>query len=425
MDPKTKNINSLYNLFQNKIVTTNKTGNYNSVISTLPTITTRTEENNEFVVSIDSSFNNRLFVQGDVIMNSRLFLTNPNTLYINGILYGGTGKVLSVFSDISVNGNINVGGLSSLNNTLFVGSDVSINTRLFLNSSSIYIDGGLMQNLSNFQTDVSINKTLSVYEETTFYGDATGIGNIIASSYLYANNAEIYNNIQVDGILSTLGPVNAANSVILGQTNSIIDPSDTGLYLDVSGSVNFRNTVLPFRLTDDSTLYSASLPLDISNGFGNSWIKCPQNGLGGFDWRKIAVSANGQVQAAVAYGTGIFVSTNFGLYWTKVTPSYLSPLQWISIAISANGQIQSAIVQNGGIYLSTNYGNSWTMVTQPDMNNLNFTDITMCSMGKYQTVVSNGDLVYISNDYGNYWIPVNQSNMYDLSWNAIKISANG
>ena len=146
MDPKTQNINSLFNAFQNNIATTMNTGNYNSVLNTLPTKTTLTEKNNQFVVSIDTSFNNRLFVDGDVVLNSRIFLSNPNTLFINGILYGGTGNVLSVFSDVSVNSNLNVGGLTTLNKTLYVGSDVSLNTRLFLNSSSIYIDGNLMQN---------------------------------------------------------------------------------------------------------------------------------------------------------------------------------------------------------------------------------------------------------------------------------------
>ena len=50
-----------------------------------------TEINNDVVFNVDASFNDRVFVNGDVIMNSRLFLTNPNTLFVDGVLIKGTG----------------------------------------------------------------------------------------------------------------------------------------------------------------------------------------------------------------------------------------------------------------------------------------------------------------------------------------------
>ena len=132
MDPKTQYINSLFNTFQNNIASTVNAGSYTSNVNPLSTATTLTETNNNFVVSIDTSFNNRIFVDGDITLNSRLFLSNPNTLFVNGILYAGTQNFTNVFRDVSINGNIAVNGLTSLQDRLFVGNDVVLNSRLFL-----------------------------------------------------------------------------------------------------------------------------------------------------------------------------------------------------------------------------------------------------------------------------------------------------
>ena len=424
MDPNTDYINTLFNSFKSNINSTITTGKYSSVINPIATNATLFEENGDFVVSIDTSFNNRVHINGDVVLNSRLILNNPNTLFINGILYGGTSNLLTVFADLSVNGNLKVNSLATLNDRLFVNKDVSLSSRLFLNDSSIFINGALMQNLSNFQGDVSINNGLKVFGDSMFYGNNIFIGDVNTNSNLFANNAEIYKNLKVNGVLMPIGVLNAGNSVILGQPAYITDPSDTNIYLDVSGIVTFRNTVTPFRLIDDSVLFSNSPPIDYSSGFGKYWIQSPQSGIVGIDWRKIAMSSNGQLQSAVGYGSGIFVSMNHGINWNKAeTPDFSN--NWTSISISANGRIQTAVTDNGGVYLSVEYGTNWTLVPQQNMINLNYSDVAVSATGQYQTLVVNGGSIYVSNNYGKNWVQITQQNAQNLNWCAIKMSSSG
>ncbi|MHC4619996.1 MAG: WD40/YVTN/BNR-like repeat-containing protein [Planctomycetota bacterium] len=130
-------------------------------------------------------------------------------------------------------------------------------------------------------------------------------------------------------------------------------------------------------------------------------------------WRSVAMSADGQIQTAVAWQDQIYVSTDSGNTWTAKDSSRI----WHSVAMSADGQIQTAVEINGQIYVSTDYGNTWTVKE----SNRVWSSVAMSADGVVQTAVVSPGQIYVSIDSGNTWT-AKESNR---AWLSVAMSADG
>jgi len=378
--------------------------------------------NSRLTVFKDVSLNNRLFVGGDVSINSRLFVGNDTIIYgrLSVNEYQSTfiintttsNYTLIISEDMSLNGNLYVLKDASLNSRLFVGGDVSLNSRLI-----VYSDTSLNSRLF-VGGDVSLNSRLTVYSDTSLNG-LLFVGKDVSMN----GNVYISGNVRI-----------GTNSFIYGISGQIYA-------LDVSGISNFRNTVNPISLIDNSVLFTNTPDFDFYNNFGILWTK-NANSIQSF-WTSIAVSATGQYQIACngsvdgnsgSYTSGyLYISNNYGVTWNQVNLSVtyynsggsqitVSTGPFYSVSVSSTGQYMIALLNAAAIngyalttnsnytycvYTSNNYGVTWK--TSNIQYKLCYAS-AISATGQYQIFIQNNmndnytspaNNIYISFDYGN------------------------
>lgn len=121
-------------------------------------------------------------------------------------------------------------------------------------------------------------------------------------------------------------------------------------------------------------------------------------------WKKIVISGDGKIQAALVTNGQIYVSTNSGQTWAAKETAQA----WSDIVISYNGQTIAATVDNaasGGIYVSSNFGSNWQLKAAAGNPALtgDFKYISMSLTGQYMTALTDAEM-YRSSDFGNTWI---------------------
>lgn len=152
----------------------------------------------------------------------------------------------------------------------------------------------------------------------------------------------------------------------------------------------------------DSSSSSSSSVFDewIPKGFASSWFA-------------VAMSDDGRIQTATAYGGQIHVSYDYGETWNAKDSSR----SWWGIAMSDDGKIQSATVYGGQVYVSYDYGDTWN----PQSATKNWGYIDMSADGKMQTVLEDNGNLYVSYDYGHNWVPKDSSRL----WFDVAMSTDG
>lgn len=116
-------------------------------------------------------------------------------------------------------------------------------------------------------------------------------------------------------------------------------------------------------------------------------------------WRRIAMSDNGQVLAAVPWNQQIYVSTNAGANWTARE----SAREWADITMSGDGSVMLAANGWGnGLYVSTNSGTNWTA----RQTTVNWFNVAMSDNGVIMYAYGGGGLSK-STDTGTNWTVIN------------------
>jgi len=183
--------------------------------------------------------------------------------------------------------------------------------------------------------------------------------------------------------------------------------------LSIPGSVNAQSAIF-------ESLYAPELYPQIAGASIGANLTAVPSITPGDDWRSVAMSASGQYQSAVAFGTGsAYITSDYGATWQS--GAFLSG-GLIKISVSASGQYQTAV--STVIHISSDYGATWTQ-TNVDQGALTYTSISMSASGQYQTVVvdntyGNG-YIYVSSDYGNTWTPI----VIAHNWRDVAVSASG
>uniref|UniRef100_A0A6C0JPL1 Peptidase S74 domain-containing protein n=1 Tax=viral metagenome TaxID=1070528 RepID=A0A6C0JPL1_9ZZZZ len=358
--------------------------------------------NTRLFVGGDASFNSRVFITSDVSMNSRLFVSNDVSFNSNFFTLGRTIHQ----GDVSMNTRLFVGGDASFNSRVFITSDVSMNSRLFVSNDVSFNSNFFTLGRTIHQGDVSLNTRLFVGGDASFNSRVFITSDVSMNSRLFvSNDVSFGRNLFV------------SDSVLIGVSGNLFK-------LDVSGTSNFRGTVNPISLIDNSVLLSNAPNLDLSSNFGSSWN--PIFTVNNEQITSIAMSATGQYQSATTGSSGtIYTSNNYGFTWTRNNNALITGKYWSTISVSSNGQYQSAGVFGGFICKSSNYGLTWgdcSGVKNSDtatgdgistsQSTQYWVSIALSSSGQYQAAVTNslttgtpnyrGD-IYISNNYGDKW----------------------
>jgi hypothetical protein len=157
----------------------------------------------------------------------------------------------------------------------------------------------------------------------------------------------------------------------------------------------------------------ANAQIYVSADFGNTWtVKDSQR-----DWFTVAMSSDGQRQTALVFDGRIYVSADFGNTWAVkgITNN------WQAVDMSSNGQRQTAVAGTNQIYISTDYGNTWTEKIIQVTAGISLASVAISSDGRYQTVVGGNRPIYISSDFGNTW----NSTFVTAGWSSVAMSSDG
>ncbi|MBF0364115.1 MAG: hypothetical protein HQK50_01005 [Oligoflexia bacterium] len=214
------------------------------------------------------------------------------------------------------------------------------------------------------------------------------------------------------GCVGIQSPANSGSTGIPGLTNGIsyyicvrvTDPAGNS-----SSWVPSINTV-----TIDTTLPLAANALSWNESLGVGELSLLSGNFAP-PWYAVAMSASGQIQAAVAWGEYLYVSSDFGNSWRPQETA--SVRYWRDIALSADGVTMVAVASNAQIMVSSNSGNSWAFQD----SSRDWRGVAISASGATQAAVAQGDCIYLSTDSGITWF-ASETSRY---WTSVAISGNG
>jgi predicted acyltransferase (DUF342 family) len=203
--------------------------------------------NSRLSVLSDVSMSQRLYVQGDVSLNSRLSVLSDvsmsQRLYVQGDV--SMNSRLSVLSDVSMSQRLYVQGDVSMNNRLSVLSDVSMSQRLYVGGDVSFNNNFNVQGKSIMNSDVSMNQRLFVGNDLTVYGRLNVnnyTNNSIINTTVTNYSLIISEDLSLNGRLSVMSDTSInGNLYIKGITIHVSDVSiNTRLYVQGDVSMNSR-----------------------------------------------------------------------------------------------------------------------------------------------------------------------------------------
>jgi len=421
------------------------------------------ESDNKLIFNIDASINSRLAVNGDVSMNadvaidggvaiagdvfinSRLFLP-LNSLYINNQILGELNKI-TTFDDISINQRLSVGLKSTFNGEVVHNNNTYFYKDIYLSGNEHIIGNVTVNDISmtgnlllggTFSTNQTINATgLVIGNPTTDPSDNITILDVSATTHFR----------------NTVYPIQLVDHSVLLTADLPLDISNClGLYWYQTPQTMFSG--MPFKKTTVSANGQVQAAIVdagaiyLSYNYGANWF--------GPDFNNIIFNNNYRI---TTYYNGLYNPT----YTINLkNRSHYEMNGIVSLAMSSDGQIQTALLIdrdisfNSGIYLSNDSGENWQQIIgKTEIGDLSYVDVTVSATGKYQTVIANGPNFFASNTYGNQWTPVefpvpyvdssynvyfdgSDNNMFDtpnnnyfdisnntLYWNAVGMSSSG
>jgi photosystem II stability/assembly factor-like uncharacterized protein len=204
-------------------------------------------------------------------------------------------------------------------------------------------------------------------------------------------------------------------------TEKIID----GTFADAFPTINEGNTSLKIMASSNQTISAQTGNIDSATGsdiqvgdkitFESPWIAKNTAITQDFNWKSIAMSADGVIQTAVNYDSIVYGSVDSGFSWN--VKAYIRSN---SVAMSANGKIQTIVGFGENIYVSTDTGNTW--LTKGNIKL--WYSVAMSADGETQTAVVFGGAIWQSVDTGNTWAKfANQPT--NSNWQFVAMSANG
>jgi len=185
---------------------------------------------------------------------------------------------------------------------------------------------------------------------------------------------------------------------------SFVQKSSIHTYSNIAMSSTGQYQVASTWTFNDGKIY-------FSSDYGETWLDVTPFSLV-LDWRAVAISSDGSRLTVAAYEY-IYVSSDYGVTWAQ--KAFVN--SWESVAMSADGQIQTAVARDEYIYLSTDYGDTWA----PRGDVQAWYRNAMSSDGMIQYAVIDGGYMYKSADYGATWV-VSQDYK---TWRGAAVSSDG
>lgn len=116
------------------------------------------------------------------------------------------------------------------------------------------------------------------------------------------------------------------------------------------------------------------------------------------------ISDDGQKLVTAGTNTNIFISANNGVTWGQVGPS----LDWKKVVMSGDGSVMAAITNGGYVYVSNDAGQDWSPIISLGMRA--WSSVAISDNGSVMAVSASspggdGRYVYTSTDSGATWMP--------------------
>ena len=159
----------------------------------------------------------------------------------------------------------------------------------------------------------------------------------------------------------------------------------------------------------DGSIYTKSPGwICVSSDYGATWT---QKSTLYDNWRKVAVSGNGQYMIAIPDNGYPIISSNYGANWSTITA--VGSKGWTGVAISTSGDkmaltsydqsnFPNKFGTNSGIYISSNYGSSWSSASLSNTE-YSFIGIAMDGTGQYMCAPKQYGNIYYSTNAGVSW----------------------
>jgi len=295
---------------------------------------------------------------------------------------GGNEALLGFNVDTNISGNtILPQSIYSAQNVFgsIIESEIGLNFYNNTNEISRNWQDIAMSNNGNIQVAVATNAPIKISYD---YGL---IWSNVASSRTWTS-IEISKNGQYI-LANSIGGVTLKSSNY-GQNWGTLFYGDTQYSKCVAISYDGKVQTIP--------IYGGQYGILVSTDFGNSWSQKPFYN----SWEGVAMSSDGNIQAATTSQDTIWMSFDSGDNWSQINsvPSQL----WGQISMSDNGQYISAVRGGGEIWVSNDFGSTWESKTIAQ----NWQGICMSSDGKYQTATTNNGgagKIWNSSNYGQTW----------------------
>jgi len=230
---------------------------------------------NNATIAGDLSINSSLYVSGDVSWNSANIANDsiPQSAIIGGVGSNTMTGVVSMDSDLDLNGRLFVGGDVSLNGRLFVDNDITLNGITTVNRG---VAGEYSSNVSNFPSDL-VSFSLVQYTlgetKTNTSGDAILQGDYSWSTTTYGdgdNNIKL--TYQLKGYTGSSYSYAINNGVGSGTVNQITYVDDSNSNVLITEGTGSQHWIL---LTAPRFMVIGKLQFATSSG--NDLNKVPKN----------------------------------------------------------------------------------------------------------------------------------------------------
>ena len=247
--------------------------------------------NSKLAVFSTATFSNRVFINNDAFMNTRLIVLGDSSLNgnvsINGTLTSVTPSTSDSSTKVATTAYVQNQGYAklsgayftgdvSMNNRLIVSGDVSLNNRLFVNGD-VNLNGNattITQTTSDSSTKLATtafvkNQGYATLASPSFTGTANMETLNISQSLLVSADARYIGNLEVNGNLTAITQFNSENSTKVATTQfvknqgyaTLASPSFTGVAtiptvsvtksILVSGDISLNGNLF---ITNDASL---------------------------------------------------------------------------------------------------------------------------------------------------------------------------
>ena len=383
----------------------------------------------------DLSVNGNIAIGGDIRGITQLASDNSTKLATTAFVKNQTQSLAQLTGanftgDISLNTRLFVGGDASFNSKVFINSDLSVNGNISgrFSANSIptsAIIGGLGTNV-----DLSTNQT--IYGIKTFMNDVSLNGRLFIGG-----NINIANN----NIVSTpIQPAQAPSSTSISNLTKLTNNSN-GTYINDFEIAKANGYTIAYNTTQGIPVFS--------NNAGTKWNTMTTTGSNVGYNGMLCLSPDGKVRLKQERGTGttayLYISTNWGLSYSAL--SLAQPIIYTNATFGYNtyNNQSYAFSHDGSVlyFIARDTNNTIVIWKSTDASFSTFStqslswnyalgsaprSIATSSDGKYVLTITginpaNGMYLSISTNYGAAF--TRTANSLNTTWNSIAVSQSG